>query len=519
LHEAPTARIHDSVPIDSEASVAAGRTAGVNVPLLIVLGALVLAALLYWPTSSEYADLWQNTKRRYSHGWVVLAASLLLIWRDRAYLRAIELVPPPGGWILVALLSAAWFVGFNAGLLAVTTLTLPLLALATVWAVGGNRLARRASFPVLFLYFALPVWELINPLLQSLTALVCLGLTRLVGIPVVMDERIIHIPAGWFEIAGGCSGLHFFIVALAIAAVHGEVYKDDARSRWLLLAIAGALALVTNWLRVFVIIVAGHLSDMQHFLVKVDHYYFGWFIFVFALGCYAFLASRIPRSTVASPPGPRAPIAKPGRVVTAAVLAGLALASGPAWALVVTARAVPHAAQPAPSVTGWSGPELHVSDWHPVFHNPDEQYLVAYRNEALGDVALYRAAYHVQRQGKEVSADGNSVVGARYRVNASAVREVGSRGNSFRLVELRAAAADGREILVWSLYAIDGRPGSMGVTSRLGLGLRSLLRIPTVSVIALAADCQPDCDHAARALEAFAADALPVSLAERDQGN
>jgi hypothetical protein len=49
--------------------------------------------------------------------------------------------------------------------------------------------------------------------------------------------------------------------------------------------------------------------------------------------------------------------------------------------------------------------------------------------------------------------------------------------------------------------------------------LRSLLRIPTVSVIALAADCQPDCDHAAGALEAFAGDVLPVLLAELDQGN
>ncbi len=155
---------------------------------------------------------------------------------------------------------------------------------------------------MLFLYFAFPVWELISAPLQSLTALVSLWLTQMVGIPVAMDEYVIHIPEGWFEIAGGCNGLHFFIVALGIATLHGEIDRDDWRSRLLLLAIAGTLALVTNWLRVFIIIVAGHLTNMQHFLVKVDHYYFGWFLFAFALLFYVYVSARLPRRASAERP-------------------------------------------------------------------------------------------------------------------------------------------------------------------------------------------------------------------------
>ena len=42
-------------------------------------------------------------------------------------------------------------------------------------------------------------------------------LLRTVGIPAYFDGLQFQIPAGSFEIAGGCSGLHFLIVALAIA--------------------------------------------------------------------------------------------------------------------------------------------------------------------------------------------------------------------------------------------------------------------------------------------------------------
>ncbi len=46
---------------------------GINAPLLIALGSLLLTAALYWPTSLEIADIWQDTvRRRYTHGWFAL---------------------------------------------------------------------------------------------------------------------------------------------------------------------------------------------------------------------------------------------------------------------------------------------------------------------------------------------------------------------------------------------------------------------------------------------------------------
>jgi exosortase A len=493
----------------------------VNAPLAIVLGSLVLVAALYWPTSLEIADLWQDTvRRRYTHGWLVLAITVWLIWRDRAQLRSIALTPPTGGWCVVAIGSVGWLVGLNVGLLAMTTLAMPLLALAGIWAAAGQAVARRVTFAVLYLYFALPVWELINPLLQSLTAFVNVWLTRLAGIPVTVEGNVIQIPEGSFEIAGGCSGLHFFVVAMAIAALQGELDRDNWRSRWVLVGLAASLALVTNWLRVFIIIVAGHLTDMQHFLVKVDHYYFGWFVFVFALGLYLYLSSRVPRGgreeLRSIPSGSSAPR---GRTVVAAALSVAALSLGPVWSLAGSGEALEPSVQSPPVLTGWSGPGLYLSDWRPVFVNPDDEFLVAYHSESAADVALYFAAYRSQHQGKELRGHGNSILGARYRSKEARRREVLVAGGVVPVFEQVAEGLDHDKLLVWSLFAVDGKPDPMGLPSQLAYGMRSLLRSPTASVIALAAECRPDCESARNALDAVAIQAVPVLLSSTERGS
>jgi exosortase A len=494
--------------------------AGVNAPLVIALGALALVALLYWPTSLEIADLWQDTvRRRYTHGWLVLAITVWLIWRDRAQLRSIALTPPTGGWCVVAIGSVGWLIGLNAGLLAMTTLAMPLLVLAAIWAAAGQAVARRVAFAVLYLYFALPVWELFNPLLQSMTAFVNVWLTRLAGIPVTVEGNVIDIPEGSFEIAGGCSGLHFFIVAMAIAALQGELDRDHWCSRWFLIGVAAALALLTNWLRVFIIIVAGHLTDMQHFLVKVDHYYFGWFVFVFALGLYLYLSSRVPRGVRGEPRSiPSGSSVPRGRTVVAAALSVAALSLGPVWSLAGSGEALEPTVRSPPVLTGWSGPGLHLSDWRPVFANPDEEFLVAYHSESAADVALYFAAYRSQHQGKELRGHGNSILGSRYHSKESHRREVVVEDGVVPVYEQVAEGMDRGEMLVWSLFAVDGKPDPMGLPSQLAYGIRSLLRSQTASVIALAAECRPDCESARNALDAAAVQALPTLLSSTEHG-
>lgn len=500
--------------VDSTFAAAAAR-AGVNPQLLIVLGAFALTALLYSITLVEIFELWAGSNKRH---WfvIVVGISLWLVWRDRFGLGSLELSSSIPGVVVVLAGSVGWLVFHYAGLTTLSALVLPVLALAAILAAGGLHLARRATFPLAFLYFGLPVWDPVNTALQAMTAQVTVWVTRLAGIPAIIEENIIHIPAGWFEVAGGCSGLNYFLVGLAMATLDGKLTQANRRSRVLLVALACLLALLTNWVRVFIVILAGHLTDMQHYLVRVDHYGFGWVLFAFASIGYVFISSRLARVKA----GPAAAAAQRAgsfswswrEMSVMLPLTGMALAFGPLWLGVRSAQHETKEPPAPPAFAGWVGPEPLMSDWQPVFANPDEEFRVGYRREATTRVAVYRAAYHVQRQGRELRGHENTITGNNYALQSSGVVTLTVQGSEIRVTEQRVQAGDGRRILIWSLYGIDHKPAAMDLRDQLRYGLRSLLQSPTASVVAFAADCSEDCLQARPRLEALAVQALPGML-------
>jgi len=154
-----------------------------------------------------------------------------------------------------------------------------------------------------------------------------------------------------------------------------------------------------------------------------------------------------------------------------------------------------------------------------MFANADDEFLVAYHGESAADVALYYAAYRSQRQGKELLGHRNSILGAQYHSKETRRREVVVEGGVVPIFEQIAEGMDNGELLVWSLFAVDGKPDSMGLPSQLAYGIRSVLRSPTASVIAIAAECRPDCESARNALDAVAIQALPALLSATEHGS
>jgi exosortase len=269
-----------------------------NVALLI--GLLALALLAYWPSAKALWNFWEQNPYLGGHGPLIVAVSLALIVRSRHALAATQLRPSAAGAAGLFLGSLAWFIAWRAGVQELQLVLLPLVLLLSVLAAFGREAARIAAFPLGFVYFAEPPWHALISSLQELTIHAVGLIAPILGMPVTIAGNVLYFPRNVsFEVTPLCGGVNFLIVGLAGAALIGELQEASLRRRaWLIVSMA-LLMIVSNWVRVLVIIIAGYTSEMRHVLATRGHWWLGWILFALVMFGFALLAAR--RSSPAAP--------------------------------------------------------------------------------------------------------------------------------------------------------------------------------------------------------------------------
>lgn len=474
-----------------------------------IYGLLALVALACWPSAAVLGQLWADfANLSYSHGYALAAVSAWLLFRERA---AIAAAPQRGSAAALGVLIAgalAWLVSWRAGLEVLHLVLLPALMGLAVYATFGRAVARYVTFPLLLLYFALPMWEPITPVLQTLTVVAVGALLKISNIPAVVDGNYVVLPVGTFEVAGGCAGLHFFVVGLALAALLGELDRQSLRRRALLLVLMAALALVSNWIRVYIIILAGHFRGMDHYLIH-NHYVFGWVVFAFGVAVFFWLSRRVsvPASAVpfsdrtGSSPDGMAVFIRPVVATTLAVLVvpavmGITRLREPGsneWLV-----AFPRASQ------SWQGPKaLTTTPWRPIFPAAHGGAHAAYQDEKGHRVEAFAVVYRSQRQGAELIGYDNSIYGEGQAPTQN-TRIVQSPAGPF--IEAPVAGVDRERSIIWFAYEVGGRRFTRPLPSQIWYGVSSLIAPQVSSLFALRANCAPDCDAARASLTRFAGD-------------
>ena len=482
----------------SNAEAAAAAIAGIARRPSLIAAAIVLllaaaVAGLLSPTIQSLSREWRDTDSlTYTHGYLIVAIACWLVVRASSLPRA---TAEPDWRLLPALLalSLIWLLALRAGIELIHQALWPLLGLLTVCVALGMRNGMRFWFPFAFLYFAIPVWSVGNEILQTLTVVAVRSMLQLSSVPAYVTGNIVTIPAGTFEIAGGCSGLHFFIVALAIAALYGEINRDSFKTRVQLLLLAAVLAAITNWLRVYTIILAGHLTNMQHYLVRVSHYYFGWGVFVITMVAFFMIASRIPAGVRAEGPGTSSSSTAPARLVMAAVAALVVLSFGPAWNALWPAASAGTAGKVLPQTAGqWSGPHQTSDRWEPAYPHSDRTERGEYRWHGNA-VTAFVAQYGYQQQGRELIGFGNSLTGG---LDGAVTREPAFSGPHGMIGRLSIVGPGGDSSILLYYYQIGSSRLVSEFASQVRYGLAALFSRPVSSVVAVHASCAPDCETA-----------------------
>ena len=478
---------------------------------LTLIGLLLLVPLVFWPTAFSLGSLWTDTDgTTYVHGSLLLAVSLWLVWRNGINRPVLVLDLQPAAAVLLFICGVTWAWSVQAGIGILAMLLLLLTAVLAALTFFGQEGFRRSVFPVLLLVFATPLWGSFNGLLQSATVgAVQFGLL-LAGIPVAFEGNRVDLASGSFEIAGGCSGLHFMISALAIAALLGELNHDTLRRRCKLLALAVGMALIMNWLRVFLIILIGQLTQMQHYIVATSHYEFGWALFAAMLVLFLFIERRMPWQVAndpcaAAPPGLMLsmfpPQAAAGRARTGALVAAFLALLLPGLMRVLAARPVEASTAVPRAPAGWEMTDVpQKNGWHPRYDGVDQFQIARYERPTLPFVEAYAGAWGHMSPEQKFGGYFNSPLPGADLLEADAVTL-----NGWHAHRMRMRDATGNEWVVLVGYDVAGRPFDSALQAQLWYGLSSLGHQHSLlsRVFILRSPCKPHCGRAENALSQF----------------
>ena len=254
---------------------------------LIVLAPAVLA---WWPPLHTLLRL-AFSNENYSYVLLVLVVSGALGWlefrkvhAERSWTRSSQLVTA------TVLVVAAWrnyraaFSG--AGIrLSVAILFFVLFVLWVFVQVYGRLEFRRAPFPLLLLFLAVPLpGRVVSELvawLQWGSADAAYALFRLFRIPVVRSGLVFSFSNLEIEVAQECSGIRSSTVLLVTTLVLAYMFLRSSWNRMIAVIAAMPIAVIKNGVRIFTLSVLGEYVSTDWLESPLHHQ--GGFIF-FALG-------------------------------------------------------------------------------------------------------------------------------------------------------------------------------------------------------------------------------------------
>lgn len=409
--EPPADVSHDARATETSGWRASWRLAPVLAAGLAMLGILAL----YWPTAASIVAIWIRSET-FTHGFVIVPICLWLAWRRREFLAAIPARPWWPGLAIVFVAGALWFVTSVADVLGVKQFALAFMLQAAIVTVLGASIARAAFFPLAFLLFAVPFGEIFVPTLIEWTANFTVAALRFSGVPVYREANFFIIPSGAWSVVEACSGIRYIIASVMIGTIYAAVAYRSTLRRAMFIAAAILVPIVANWLRAYMIVMLGHLSNNK-LAVGVDHIIYGWVFFGLVMLLLFWIGSFWQEDAALAPAASALPATAPGaaappRLLFAAAIAAIVTAG--VW-LPIEAR-IDRSEQPSkpslPAVAaanGWSASAVAFTDWKPRYRGYAAELQQTLTKDGQ-EVGLYVAYYRHQSKGSELITSGNQLV-------------------------------------------------------------------------------------------------------------
>jgi len=443
-----------------------------RLPLLTLFVVELAILLLYRRTGLAMVEIWDRSGT-FAHAWIVPPISLWLVWRRRTELltRLPRFVP----WLLLpmALLGIAWLLGDLVAINAVTQLSFTALLVLAVPLCLGWSAARVIAFPLLFLFFAVPIGEFMLPVMMEWTADFTVMALQLSGVPVYREGLSFVIPSGYWSVVEACSGVRYLIASTMVGTLFAYLNYNTLRKRLIFVGVSILLPVLANWFRAYMIVMLGHLSN-NTIATGVDHLIYGWVFFGIVMLALFLIGMRWAdperKADVAAAPAPQVPAGAAARSVVMAAVA-LLMVAAPVMAIErITARETGgKVALKSPELEGqgWQRTAQLFPAYQPRFENPRAEFQGLYDKSGGSVVGVYVAYYRDQDYQSKLISSNNVLAaadGKEWRANSQGemALQVGNESLALRTAELRdlnlrGASQQTKRLQAWEIYWVDGR--------------------------------------------------------------
>jgi exosortase A len=455
-------------------------------PALLLMAALLL---LFRDTAQAMVTIWIRSDT-FAHAFLVPPIVVWLVWRRRETLAT--LTPRAEPWVLlpIAAVCALWLLGELSGVNAATQFALVALLVLSVPALFGRQVAWALCFPLVFLFFAVPLGEFMVPFMMEWTADFAVAAVRLSGIPVYREGLQFVIPSGSWSVVEACSGVRYLIASFMVGTLFAYLNFQSVRRRVVFMVASLLVPIVANWMRAYLIVMIGHLSGNK-LAAGVDHIIYGWVFFGLVIGAMFMIGARFAEPDAATPvraAGGTPPTAAAPAATwwVGATMALLLLGTQGLFSRIEAASdsSLPVLALPATLGPGWVADSQPLSDWTPAFMNASA---TAGRSYRKGDAraAVWIGYYRNQGYERKLVTSSNGltelVPGAAWAQVAAGSQRVSMAAGTvdLRTAELRGSSHPGelsaQRLRVWQVYWIGGQFFAGDARARVQVALNRLL--------------------------------------------